>query len=175
MADVYVEYMVKRTMTPAIRVRQALLALGGAALFLICLVLSPLAGALGFLVVLAGAATAFFAWRLLRAQQVEFEYALTNGELDVDRIIAMSSRKRVISFHCRDVESMARLAPGEKLPSGAVLACSSLGDDNVWRCTVKRPQKGNVTLVFNASEALLDSMKKFLPGAVAREAFRSRA
>ncbi|MGI6403730.1 MAG: DUF6106 family protein [Oscillospiraceae bacterium] len=170
MSDILVEHMVKRVMTPALRARQILFLVAGGAVLLVALMFSPMAGSIGFLFILAGVGAAYLAWRLARGQQVEFEYILTNGEFDLDKIIARSSRKQLLTFHCRDVEQLVPLKTGEKLPSGAIVACSSLEDKNLWRCTVKQPGHGSATFVFNPSDSLLAAMGKFLPASVRREA-----
>jgi hypothetical protein len=38
---------------------------------------------------------------------VEYEYYLTNGEIDIDAIYEMKTRKRIISFSVRDLELLA--------------------------------------------------------------------
>ena len=38
---------------------------------------------------------------------VEYEYVCTNGEIDIDKIIEMKKRVRVISFHVKDAEIIA--------------------------------------------------------------------
>jgi len=169
MSDVYVEHMVGRVMTPALRARQILLLFGGAVVLVAALLLAPMAGSGGFVFMLAGVGLAYLAWRLARGQQVEFEYTLTNGEFDLDKIIARSSRKRLLSFHCRDVEQLVPYSAGDRLPSGTIVACSSLKDNNLWKCTVKQGGKGSVTFVFNATDTLLSAMSKFLPASVRRE------
>ena len=47
------------------------------------------------------------AWYLIKMQQIEYEYSLTNGELDVDIIRGMSKRKRVFSINCKEFEILA--------------------------------------------------------------------
>lgn len=175
MTDVYLEHMVKRVMTPALRVRQLLLCLGGAGALLLASLLAPHVGLPGFLLPPAGLAAAFLACRLARAQEVEFEYTLTNGEFDLDKIMARSTRKRLLSFHCRDVERLVPFSPGKAPPSGTLMACSFPGDQDLWRCTVKHPKRGSVSFVFNGNEPLLAAMSRFLPGAVRREALESRS
>ena len=54
MADIFVEYMVQRGMTPGLRLRQLLIVLGGGVALFLAFLLSPMAGGLGFLVILAG-------------------------------------------------------------------------------------------------------------------------
>jgi hypothetical protein len=38
---------------------------------------------------------------------VEYEYAFTNGEIDIDKIVEMKKRKRVMSFQIKEVELLA--------------------------------------------------------------------
>lgn len=38
---------------------------------------------------------------------VEYEYAFTNGEIDIDKIIEMKKRKRIINFQIKEVELLA--------------------------------------------------------------------
>ena len=47
------------------------------------------------------------AWYLAGMRNLEFEYALTNGELDIDRIQARRKRKRIFSAHGKEFELVA--------------------------------------------------------------------
>lgn len=38
---------------------------------------------------------------------VEYEYQFTNGEIDIDKIIEMKKRKKVVSFHIKEVGLLA--------------------------------------------------------------------
>ena len=44
---------------------------------------------------------------LIRRRSMEFEYILTNSVLDIDKIMARSSRKRVISINFKNIEVCA--------------------------------------------------------------------
>lgn len=46
-------------------------------------------------------------WYLVGLRNLEFEYALTNGEFDIDRIIARRRRKRIFSAHGKEFELVA--------------------------------------------------------------------
>jgi hypothetical protein len=46
-------------------------------------------------------------WYLVTMRSMEFEYALTNGELDIDRIIARRRRKRIFSANGKEFEMVA--------------------------------------------------------------------
>ena len=44
---------------------------------------------------------------LLRRLDLEFEYTLTNGEMDVDKIMGRRSRKRLFTVDCRSFDILA--------------------------------------------------------------------
>ncbi len=46
-------------------------------------------------------------WYLVGMRNVEFEYAITNGELDIDRIVSRRRRKRIFSAHGKEFELVA--------------------------------------------------------------------
>jgi len=58
-----------------------------------------------FVVVAAG----FGAWFLMSFLKVEYEYAFTDGELDIDAIYNRSRRKRLFSARVNDFEVMAHI------------------------------------------------------------------
>ena len=42
-------------------------------------------------------------------QNIEYEYAFTNGELDIDKIMSKSKRKRILTVSVKDFEVMAHV------------------------------------------------------------------
>ena len=48
------------------------------------------------------------AFKLSSRLNVEYEYILTNGELDVDKIIAQSTRRRMVTLKCSDIEKVGK-------------------------------------------------------------------
>ncbi len=56
----------------------------------------------------------YLVYYLISLRKIEYEYAFTNGELDIDKIIAQRKRKRVFSASCRDFEAFGKL-DSEKL------------------------------------------------------------
>ena len=59
------------------------------------------APAIVFLVVIAAI---YGGYKLVSLLSIEYEYIYTNGELDVDKIVAKSNRKRMVSIKCSEVE-----------------------------------------------------------------------
>ena len=58
---------------------------------------------IGLILVIAAAGSFFYKKNLY----VEYEYDFTNGEIDIDRILEMKKRKRIITFSIKDVELLA--------------------------------------------------------------------
>lgn len=173
MQDTYVEYMVKRKLTARDNLCKAAYVVAGLIVFFVCFLFSGYLGMFGFLAILAGMAAVAGAFWLISRVNVEFECTLTNGEFDVDAIYAKKTRKRLLNFHCKDVESLS-LHDGKKPNAASIVdACSSPADPGVWCAVVKHSQKGKVALLFNANDQFLAAMKPFLPGLVSREAFKN--
>ncbi len=57
----------------------------------------------GSVLVIAAVGVIFGAYKLIGMLFVEYEYIVTNGTVDVDKITAKSSRKRIISFECKNI------------------------------------------------------------------------
>lgn len=65
---------------------------------------------LSYLAPFAAVGAGFFAHLVFGAFDVEYEYAFTNGELDVDVIYAKSRRKRLFSAYPKDFIVFAHIA-----------------------------------------------------------------
>jgi hypothetical protein len=46
---------------------------------------------------------------------VEYEYIVTNGEMDVDMIQSKTNRKRLISFKCSEIERIEPYVKGSSI------------------------------------------------------------
>jgi len=101
MSDVFVEYMVARRPTGAVLAQKCLIALavvavGGLSfIFLSGFALLPAFGAGWGMII------------LFRRLDLEFEYIVTNGEMDVDKIMGRRSRKRLFTVDCRSFDILA--------------------------------------------------------------------
>lgn len=58
-----------------------------------------------FLLLIAG--VWFLAYRLISGRKVEFEYIVTNSDMDVDKIVAKRKRTRILSLNAKEIEVMA--------------------------------------------------------------------
>jgi predicted mannosyl-3-phosphoglycerate phosphatase (HAD superfamily) len=112
---------------------------------------------------------------LVTAQSVEFEYAVTNGEIDFDKIVAQRKRTRFASVNCREVEGFGRYKAAEHQSreyAGRIFACDSPDSESLWYLVTRLKDKGLTLIVFNANDKMLNGIKPFLPRPIMHEAFK---
>lgn len=161
--DIFMEKIVKRRRTAVDSVIIA-------ATILIGLMLIMIVGSLSFLqsfmpVVLV--AIAYFGYMLIRNRNVEYEYIVTNGELDIDMIIAQRKRKRVFSGSCKEFEIIAKMTSGQYNQSyenikKRINAVTSMDSNEVYFIsTVKDGEK--ILIFFEPHPKMIESFKKYIP------------
>lgn len=125
--------------------------------------------ALGFLAVCG---IMFVSWRSAGQFRLEYEYSVTNGEFDIDSIVNERKRQRSISFSCADIESMKKYTKGEPVPESIgtkIFACTP--DEDSYSLIVKKKDGSRAYIVISPNEAVLDSVKKFMPSRLRLEVF----
>jgi len=103
MGDIFKEQIVKRKPSPKDTFKRIGLIL--AVIVVAILAFSIIPPIAPFLIVAAG----FGAWYLMSYFRVEYEYAFTDGEFDIDAIYNRSRRKRLFSARVNDFEIMAHV------------------------------------------------------------------
>ncbi|MCQ2440669.1 MAG: DUF6106 family protein [Clostridia bacterium] len=127
-----------------------------------------------FLAILLIFGAFYGAYKLSGRLSVEYEYIITNGTMDVDKIIAKSSRKRDASFELADVERLEKYNKNAK-PVGnyekTVIACNE-DDPSAYFIVVSKEGKGKLLLVFTPNERIKEAMVKFIPKFISNSAFK---
>lgn len=166
MTDVFVEYMVKKKNTPAnllLRIGIVLLAM---ALIVVLFFATAYLGEFSFIGTLAMVGVLYGAYFLITSFDVEYEYILTNGEIDMDKIIHQRKRKRVITVSCRDFEDFGRYDAAKHAGSDyktRLMLCDAPASDSVYYCVVRHKAMGKTLVAFNANEKMLSNIKKYIP------------
>lgn len=104
------------------------------------------------------------AYKLYMMQNVEYEYIITNSTMDIDKIIAKSSRKRVVSFDLTAVQRIEKYngTLPHDTPKDCFFACNSK-DENSYVLYYKKEGKPQKAFVFAPNEKMIAGMKNFLP------------
>ena len=105
MYDYFTEYLVKRRKNIADFLIMFLAAFGGVFITLF-LFLSGLlfVKLIGQVLTIGVVALWWGVYFLITSRSIEFEYIVTNGELDVDKVIGKRKRKRLISVKAKESE-----------------------------------------------------------------------
>ncbi len=109
----------------------------------------------------------FGLYYFITLRNIEFEYSLTNGELDIDRIVAQRKRKRIFSAHCKEFDVVARLdsseynrqAQGVKKRFEMV---SSMSSPDVYFAILNYKGAKSV-MFFEPNERMLKAFKTYIP------------
>lgn len=92
--------------------------------------------------------------------KVEYEYSITNDELDIDAIVNRKSRKRMISINLKEVEVMAHNSKKEKVrQEGKIKDYSSGTNDDTYMFIAKKDNE-NFRVIFEPNEGILEAIGK---------------
>ena len=109
----------------------------------------------------------YLAYYLITSRNLEYEYIVTNGDLDIDKIIARRKRKRIFSASCKDFDILAKVKSNSyslqvQSIKNRIEAVSSMDSDDVYFATLN--YKGDRTVVFfEPDERMLNSFKSLIP------------
>ncbi|MDE4542740.1 MULTISPECIES: DUF6106 family protein [unclassified Thermoanaerobacterium] len=162
--DIFIEKLVKKQKTSKDMLKAlGLILLSLVVVFFIIPLIPFVKGFLIFFIV----AIPFFAYYVIKSQNIEYEYAYTNGELDVDRIVAESRRKRLLSVDCKDFEIVAKVSSDKysdeyrKIPN-KVEAVSSMTSPDVYFAVFENSGKRTI-LYFEPNDKMIEAMWKYIP------------
>ena len=133
------------------------------AAFLLCFVLIMFMGILGTFSLLLAAGTLFGAYKLSVRFNVEYEYILTNGDIDIDKITAKRKRKRMLSFSTKEFEIVAPYKDGQAYTN--VLDLGTRSYDNAYYAVFSKDGQKK-TLIFNPPQKMIEAMKTYSPRTV---------
>lgn len=106
----------------------------------------------------------FGAYNLCIRLNIEYEYIVTNTTMDIDKIIAKSSRKRVVSFDITSIQRIEKytgLLPNN-VEKDCFFACNK-NDQNAFVVYYKAEGKQQETFVFAPNERIREFIKSILP------------
>ncbi len=158
--DTFVEQIIVRKKTKA-QVVMAVLTMAIASVLVVFtfLFLTPYAP---ILLVLIGVAM----WWLLTGMNSEYEYCITNGDIDIDRIIARRKRERVVSVALHKVETAGRYDPLQwqgRQVDRVVLAAPSEKEDGLYCFSYRSKKRGHTLVVFQPNERVTEAFRAGLP------------
>ncbi len=168
--DIFCEQIVKKKKTTFEKLTVGLIWVGGwflcMALIFLGLTVLP---QFFYLMVLAGGLVVYFSVKLAFKLNLEYEYCITNGVLDIDKIINRSDRKRMISVEIKTFDRFEEFDPSkpendpQKFDSVVSAVSDPAGEDAIYAAVVRHPVKGRILIVFQPNEKVLNTVKQALP------------
>lgn len=166
--DTFLEYLVKRKGDAKTLLYKMLIVLGVVVAAVLLLFLSGLFRGFSMIFLFAFAGACYGAWYLFTGLSVEYEYIVTNGEMDVDRIVAQRRRKRLATVRFRDMEIMAPLngehrREFENASLKLVDASASPLEKAAYGIVAHTEKLGEIKLVFTPDERILKAAQAVSP------------
>jgi len=117
-------------------------------------------------------------WWILTNLNIEYEYSVTNGDIDIDQITAKRKRKRIVSVAGQKIESLEpynrREFAGRKFDR-QVMAAPSADIDELWCFTYRSKKNGHTLVIFQPEDRVLNALKSGLSALVLRETNKKTA
>ena len=163
--DHFAEQLVKKQQGSAAKTRYMALLICGILLVIAIVLLSLVLGApLTFVGFLLAAAVGYGIYFKLQEMDVEYEYTFTNGELDVDKIIAKKKRKEMLTVNVSKFSEFSRYS--DDLPETedmtVVIASDNIAS-NEYYADFEHDEYGKTRLIFSPNEKMIENIKTALP------------
>lgn len=95
----------------------------------------------------------------------EYEYILTNGEIDFDKIIAQRSRKRLCTIKLSETTAFGKASDSSDTDNAEtyVIATANDPEQTDYFIRVKHKSLGDTVIYFTPTEEFIGLMKQFFP------------
>ncbi|MBO5449561.1 MAG: hypothetical protein J5994_09560 [Ruminococcus sp.] len=102
---------------------------------------------------------------IIQSLNVEYEYIFTNGDLDIDKIIAQRSRKRLVSINVGSVTAAGVVDDSYSVDDGRTLVYASACDPELtdYYFDVTHKNLGDISIIITADDDMLRLIKTHLP------------
>lgn len=167
--DNFAEQLVKRQLTKSDKTRNMISLIIGAGLSVFFVVTSIITigngGLFSFLGIILAVFSAVMTYINQRNNKIEYEYTFTNGDFDVDKIIAQSRRKEMISTQISKFTAFGRydLSVPEETDDMTVVYATDNIESHEYYADFQHEEYGKTRLVFCPDEKMLNNINNSLP------------
>lgn len=165
--DNFSEQLVKKEPTGADKLKNTSYLIGGILVTVILAVSGFIMlgrGIITFLLLIAAAAAGYGTFFLFRSTKIEYEYTFTNGDLDIDKIIAQTKRKEMLTIQVGKFTAFGKYddnAPDETSDMTVIMATDNIASHEYY-ADFPHDEYGSTRLIFAPDERMLDNIKKSL-------------
>lgn len=113
---------------------------------------------------LASAGVFYLAKKYYGALDIEFEYSLTNGQFDVDKIMNRTDRKRLITFECAEIDNFNKYDTKTNTDGYKTRIFAANADsDNLYYFVVNTKATGKTIVIIEPNEKMIEGIKRCIP------------
>ncbi|MDD7186112.1 MAG: hypothetical protein PUH54_10665 [Oscillospiraceae bacterium] len=169
--DSFAEQLVKREDTSSDKMKKYLIYGGGIfiTIALVILAVLKMGSTVSIIMLLLAGGAGYLTYFLGTSTYVEYEYAFTNGELDIDKIIAKRKRVELLSADVRKFTAFGKYS--EDIDDSDDLT-TVISSDNIasheYYADFECDKYGKTRLIFAPDEKILEYIMDFLPYSVKR-------
>lgn len=103
---------------------------------------------------------------ILMGMNVEYEYIVTNNEMDIDKIIGRRKRKRMITIDLNKTEDFGGYPPQAEIEAETTVHATSGLERDAHYLVVGHRDYGKVKVIFNPNEKLREAIAREFPRSV---------
>ena len=120
-------------------------------------------------VILIGAAAVYFAYILFCNTYVEYEYIVTNNDLDIDKISGKRKRKRLITVKLNTVRQWGEYTGQEGSDAGTTVEASDATGDDEWYILADHAKMGKIKVIFTPTKKTITNINHGVPHSVRKK------
>ncbi len=167
--EIFIEEMVRKQKTAKdYLLTGGIVALAVIVVFIVLGIIMPMFSAFSSIIFLLAAGIVYGAYILIVSSNVEYEYSLVNTEIDIDKIVNKTRRKRITTASIRGLEAFGtRKNPDfnsylNNSVVNKIYACRDKAADDIFFIVYNQGDK-KMMLVFNPSERIIEQITKRNP------------
>ncbi|MCM1055600.1 MAG: hypothetical protein NC394_08780 [Bacteroides sp.] len=159
--DHYNEQLVRKQSEPKDMALRALIIFLTLAVIFLTVAAAVLFGFLPLVVVAAGAC--YLAYILMGSTFVEYEYIVTNNDLDIDKITGKRKRKRLVTVRLNTVRDWGEYTGREQVNVNATVMASDAAGYGMWYLVAEHEKHGTILVIFTPSEETVTNINFGVP------------
>lgn len=162
--DVFKEYIVKKELTQSEKTSKVLIMLASVALAL-CFFFLTFGTAFSLFGILFACLSVYFGYMIVIRFFVEYEYILTNADLDIDKITNQSTRKRLSTIDLHTVTEAGKVTDSTEIKENEthIKADANNPELDNYYLRFKSKSLGDAILTFTPSVEFVELIKPFIP------------
>lgn len=162
--ETFKEQIVKKLPDKNDQMKKAIIIVAAVVVALLCFMFT-FGTALGIIGIVLSGLAIYGGYYLLTNLYVEYEYILTNDEIDIDKIVAQRSRKRLATVKLSTATEFGEAGNNLHIGENVTLIKADANDPSKQNYYVRLTHSslGETVLLFTPNEEMLELVKNVLP------------